>query len=486
MKQSLWLIFALSLVFAWASPIAELQTKFSQIEDPKQGKALITEYLPQMKTLEDHRVFQSIWSAVDKEAMAAHYNKLAEAYPDNREFQYLALRYRESSQQISESRILISRFPDFYWGYRILAVSLSEVLRDSADPAATLQNAADDLKLLQQGLALHPQDGYIILALFNMHEARAETAQARKYLLQLDDAQVLISNWSKINDFAVAHRDRDLLRAKLPAFVSYYISMGYVEPQDSLGVFYDQYLSYIGKSEDAEALQVLLKNHPELAQNAAVAISLTKAYSSLGNPEAAFKTLNYHVDNGNIDLNMLTFGDPFAALAEDPRWQALVTKAEQNWAAGKEARRAKALKERTSIPAKLWELEDATGKLVKMKDFSGQVIILDFWATWCGPCRMAMPALDQWMKDEMPKGVQVFSVNVMERDPQAAKDYFKENPFRMTLLMGNPDIQKDYQVEAIPQITVIDTKGNIAFTQVGFSPELEEKLSFWTEALRQE
>ncbi|MCB5269664.1 MAG: TlpA disulfide reductase family protein [Candidatus Cloacimonetes bacterium] len=485
MKSWLWLVFIFVFSLAFAGPIDELFSQFSQDSTAEEQKALIAKYLPQIQSLEDHRRLQSLWSYIDKDAMQEHYSRLASLNPDDPDYLYLNLRFADNSVQIQESKRLLAKYPEHYWLYRLFTVSRSEQIHEAEDTSVILASANDDIKLLQQGLNKYPDDAYLLITLFELHNAQSKTAEARNYLSRITDQQALVSIWSQLHDFAVANQDIDLIKSRLPIFVSGYISSGYIEPQDSLGVYHNQYLKFLGDIQDSQALAQFLAEQPYIADSADFAGVLPTVYAKVGNMDKAFEALDTHVQSGALTIHDLT-DDGYASLQSDPRWQDLIGEAEQQWAAGKEDRRAEALKSRTTTPAPLWELEDAQGKLIKLSDLKGKVLILDFWATWCGPCRMAMPALDEWMKTSMPQGVEVFSVNVMEKDPQTAKDYFKEHPFRMTLLMGNPELQKAYNVEAIPQITVIDTMGRIAFNQVGFSPDLEEKLSFWTEALLKE
>jgi len=99
---------------------------------------------------------------------------------------------------------------------------------------------------------------------------------------------------------------------------------------------------------------------------------------------------------------------------------------------------------------------------------------------------MVIPNLDAWMKEEMPKNVEVFSVNVFEQNPESAKEYFQEKKFRLKLLIGNDEIASAYGVNSIPYICVIDKTGKIAYDQLGFTYDLEDNLSIWVEALTKE
>src|SRR5258708_1011584 len=61
-----------------------------------------------------------------------------------------------------------------------------------------------------------------------------------------------------------------------------------------------------------------------------------------------------------------------------------------------------------------WELKDADGKGVKLSDFKGKVVVLDFWATWCGPCRMEIPGFVELQKQYRDKGLVVIGVSLDE------------------------------------------------------------------------
>jgi hypothetical protein len=96
---------------------------------------------------------------------------------------------------------------------------------------------------------------------------------------------------------------------------------------------------------------------------------------------------------------------------------------------------------------------------------------------------MSMPIIDSWMKSRMPAGVQVFSVNVWERNPEAAKAYIRENNFAMTYLAGDRELSGSYGFDGIPYICVIDQEGNLAWDHTGYSEELEDILGFWVQEL---
>src|SRR4029078_98896 len=93
----------------------------------------------------------------------------------------------------------------------------------------------------------------------------------------------------------------------------------------------------------------------------------------------------------------------------------------------------------------------------------GRVVVLDFWATWCGPCRETIPDLEKVYQKYHSKGLEVFGISVDESKepvPAAVKDLGITYPVAMA--SDIPDIRGKYSFDAIPAFFVIDKKGRIA------------------------
>jgi thiol-disulfide isomerase/thioredoxin len=121
-----------------------------------------------------------------------------------------------------------------------------------------------------------------------------------------------------------------------------------------------------------------------------------------------------------------------------------------------------------------WELQDPQGKAHKLSDYAGKVVVMDFWATWCGPCQMAMPGIQAVHEKFRGKPVAVFGINCWESgDPEAM---MKEKGFTYGLLLKGDAVAKDYGVAGIPTFYVISKDGRIAHVSVGYDPKGEEKL----------
>ena len=117
-------------------------------------------------------------------------------------------------------------------------------------------------------------------------------------------------------------------------------------------------------------------------------------------------------------------------------------------------------------------LKTFQGATVQMKKLRGKIVLLSFWASWCGPCRHEMPVIEKLSHQYRDQGFLVFGVNDEDRD--TIRDYIKENGYSFpTLVDEEQEAMKLYHVGAIPTTVVIDREGKIASYQVGMSSETE-------------
>lgn len=119
-----------------------------------------------------------------------------------------------------------------------------------------------------------------------------------------------------------------------------------------------------------------------------------------------------------------------------------------------------------------WSLQDLTGKTVRLSDFKGKVVILDFWATWCPPCRAEIPHFIALQEKYDRQGLIVIGVSVDQTGLRSVADFALRNQMTYPIVMGDQATAESYGgVEVIPTTFVIDRQGNIVGRHVGFTDE---------------
>jgi peroxiredoxin len=125
-------------------------------------------------------------------------------------------------------------------------------------------------------------------------------------------------------------------------------------------------------------------------------------------------------------------------------------------------------KERRSAPE--FELKDADGKTVRLSDYKGKVVLLDFWATWCGPCKIEIPWFIDFERKYKDQGFAVIGVSMDEEGWSVVKPFVSELAINYRVLQGSDATAQLYGgVEALPTTFLIDRDGKIASTHVGLA-----------------
>ena len=121
-------------------------------------------------------------------------------------------------------------------------------------------------------------------------------------------------------------------------------------------------------------------------------------------------------------------------------------------------------------PAPDFQLASAGGKAVSLAQYKGQVVMINFWATWCGPCRSEMPVLEQLHKKYKPMGFTMIGVNV-EPDSAGAVDWLKATPVSFPILFDTDSkVSKLYAVSGMPSTVIVDRKGQMRYLHRGYKP----------------
>jgi peroxiredoxin len=117
-----------------------------------------------------------------------------------------------------------------------------------------------------------------------------------------------------------------------------------------------------------------------------------------------------------------------------------------------------------------FELKDASGKVVKLSDYKGKVVLLDFWATWCGPCNIEIPWFTEFERKYKDRGFEVLGVSMDDDGWKAVNPFLAAKKINYRIVLGNDQTGELYGgVEALPTTFVIDRDGKIASTHVGLT-----------------
>ncbi|MCH6546570.1 MAG: TlpA family protein disulfide reductase [Deltaproteobacteria bacterium] len=121
------------------------------------------------------------------------------------------------------------------------------------------------------------------------------------------------------------------------------------------------------------------------------------------------------------------------------------------------------------------------GEKMGIDDFKGKLVVLNFWATWCPPCRLEMPSMERLYQEFKGEGLEVVAINFMERE-KPITSFLKENGFTFTVLLDKKgEIARNYGVHGLPVTFLIARNGNLLARSMGYKdwykPEIRQLIS---------
>lgn len=420
--------------------------------------------------------------AVDNpELVRDHYNQRAKHEPDNVAAQFLAGRVAPQPGMRQEYVTKILALDQrSYWGLLLKAASFyPEDDPDFAKTEATLREA----------IAADNSKPYAVSML-------GELLVSEK---RLDEADNVFARLSEMlpEDFEPVQRRLVLIPGNFQRHLEIIDDFLKKNPKNTMALDvrarvyrelgnWDGYIESMQRAVAAEQQGVDMYN-------------LACGFSLTGQVDSAFTNLFAATDAGFSDLTTYTDDDDLLPLHDDPRWTDLLSKVEQNHMMEllriaqqqpKELPKEKEeqVVERTQTQiAPDFTAKTFDGKDVALSDLRGKIVIIDFWATWCGPCRKTMPLLDRFYKDIMSKqqgqeylgdDVVVYGLNVWERGGTAGvKPFIEKAGYSFPILLTANDVASRYGVTGIPTMFVIDKEGRVAYKHVGYNPQIVAMLS---------
>ncbi len=119
-------------------------------------------------------------------------------------------------------------------------------------------------------------------------------------------------------------------------------------------------------------------------------------------------------------------------------------------------------------------LKSLAGENMRLSEYRGEVVMINFWATWCGPCRQEMPLLDELYSRYERVGFRLLGVNI-DDDPRRATEMARDLGISFPVLFDDrKEVSRLYQVEAMPVTVILDREGVVRYTHYGYKPGYEE------------
>lgn len=129
----------------------------------------------------------------------------------------------------------------------------------------------------------------------------------------------------------------------------------------------------------------------------------------------------------------------------------------------------------TGSSAPDFALKSSSGENLRLSEFRGDVVMVNFWATWCGPCRQEMPLLDELYSRYGRVGFSLLGVNIDDNESKAMEMVSDLGVTFPVLFDSSKTVSELYEVNAMPVTVLIDREGTVRYVHLGYKPGYEEK-----------
>jgi len=211
-----------------------------------------------------------------------------------------------------------------------------------------------------------------------------------------------------------------------------------------------QLLMHIGRYE--EALSVALKMEEKSEKKSPWgSLNIAMIYNKLGKKDEVLNWLDISAERGFIDYSML-YQKEFSALQDNERFKNIISKIKDNLGLDKKA--------------KDFSVELLSGKQYTLSKQNGKVTLIDFWATWCGPCRREMPNLKKLYADFKDKGFEIIGI-CLDESQEPLDEYIKKEQIDWKIAFSGAAwadaTAKTYSVNSIPSYWLVDKNGTLRY-----------------------
>jgi thiol-disulfide isomerase/thioredoxin/Flp pilus assembly protein TadD len=364
--------------------------------------------------------------------------------------------------------------------------------RQELQTAAKVENPAARIEALKKFITAHPDGPLTPVArqylLYSLVEAKAPVAD----LLAAGDAAAAAdpdvrAEVDNAIAAALAERGEQLdkaeeLATRALAAVPAEVKERHANTQDTLGWV------QLKRGETEKAVENLSAAAAVLASSQEVLYHLGAAYEKAGKPDQA---LEAYVKSVSVFLGRNNVAEaPLRALYQ--KQHGSLAGLDEKLAAAREASRHYVIFEATKWdkPAPAFELKDISGKAVKLDDFKGKLIVMDFWGSWCPPCRAELPkfqALYEKYKDN--KNVAFLAMNwerpgEPEARMKAVTDFMAKNQYTFPVIIDHDRVAVEaYAIEGFPTVYLIDSKGQIRYRNLGYDEGIEQVIEAQLESM---